>query len=78
MDQGSRVKRKTRTLSPARSFGCGQVFCALSAGAGLYLNDKAESFAAGVALAGALVDSGKAMAALEKLIEVSNRPEEEA
>ena len=50
----------------------------LNAGAGLYLNDKAESFAAGVALAGALVDSGKAMAALEKLIEVSNRPEEEA
>ena len=50
----------------------------LNAGAGLYLNDKAESFAAGVALAGALVDSGKAMAVLEKLIEVSNRPEEEA
>ena len=29
----------------------------------------------GVALAGSLIDSGKAAAALEKLIEVSTRPE---
>ena len=49
----------------------------LNAGAGLYLNGKAESFQAGVALAGELIDSGRAMATLEKFIEVSNRPEEE-
>ena len=49
----------------------------LNAGAGLYLNGKAESFQAGVELAGELIDSGRAMATLEKFIEVSNRPEEE-
>ena len=50
----------------------------LNAGAGLYLNGKAESLAAGVRLAGELIDSGRAMATLDKVIEVSNRPEEEA
>jgi anthranilate phosphoribosyltransferase len=50
----------------------------LNAGAGLYLNGKAESFRTGVMLAGELVDSGKASATLDKFIEVSNRPEEEA
>ena len=49
----------------------------LNAGAGLYLNDKAGSFKEGVILAGELVDTGKAKKTLEKLIEVSNRPEEE-
>ena len=49
----------------------------LNAGAGLYLNGKAESMKAGVALAGELVDSGRAMATLEKIIEVSRRPERE-
>ena len=47
----------------------------LNAGAGLYLNGKADSFQAGVALAAELIDSGKALATLEKVIEVSNRPE---
>jgi len=50
----------------------------LNAGAGLYLNGKADSFEAGVKLAGELIDSGRAMATLEKVIEVSNRPEDEA
>ena len=50
----------------------------LNAGAGLYLNGKAENFRAGVALAGELVDSGKAAATLVKFIEISNRPEDEA
>ena len=50
----------------------------LNAGAGLYLNGKADTFAAGIELAGALIDSGRATAALEKVIEVSNRPEAEA
>ena len=50
----------------------------LNAGAGLYLNGKAETFADGVCLAGELTDSGRALATLEKIIEVSNRPEAEA
>ena len=48
----------------------------LNAGAGLYLNGRADSFADGVKLAGTLIDSGKAMATLQRVIEVSNRPEE--
>ena len=44
--------------------------------AGIYLNGKAESLAASVKLAGALIDSSSAMATLQKVIEVSNRPEE--
>ena len=50
----------------------------LNAGAGLYLNGQAETFADGVRLAGELTDSGRALAALEKIIEVSNRPGAEA
>ena len=57
--------------------GCRRNAALLNAGAGLYLNGKAENMKAGVALAAELVDSGKAAAALEKIIEVSNRPEEE-
>ncbi|MBO4927133.1 MAG: anthranilate phosphoribosyltransferase [Clostridiales bacterium] len=44
----------------------------LNAGAALYIAGKAESFEAGVALAGELIDSGKAAATLERFIEVSN------
>ena len=47
----------------------------LNAGASLYIGGKADTMADGVALAGSPIDSGKAAAALEKLIEVSNRPE---
>ena len=47
----------------------------LNAGAGLYLNGKAETMAEGVRLAAALIDSGKALATLEKVIAVSNREE---
>ena len=50
----------------------------LNAGAGLYLNGRADSFPAGVALAAELIDSGKAMATLQRMIEVSNRPEADA
>ena len=49
----------------------------MNAGAGLYLNGRADSFAAGVRLAGELIDSGRAMATLQKVIEVSHRPEDE-
>ena len=44
----------------------------LNAGAALYIGGKAASVADGVRLAAELIDSGKAAAALEKLIEVSN------
>ena len=50
----------------------------MNAGASLYLGGKAESMKAGVALAAQLIDSGKALETLNKLIEVSNRPEAEA
>ncbi len=49
--------------------------CLLNAGAALYINKKADSIADGIKLAGELIDSGKAYAVLEKMIEVSNRPE---
>lgn len=50
----------------------------LNAGAALYIAGKSDTFADGVALAADLIDSGKALAALEKVVEVSNRPEYEA
>ncbi len=50
----------------------------LNAGASLYIGGKAESMKEGIALAAELIDSGKALETLNKLIEVSNRPEAEA
>ena len=47
----------------------------LNAGASLYIGGKAESFKDGVKLAAEIIDSGKAMETLKKVIEVSNRPE---
>lgn len=47
----------------------------MNAGAALYIGGKAESMKAGVALAAEIIDSGKAAKTLDKLIEVSNRPE---
>ena len=49
----------------------------MNAGASLYIADKAETFKDGIALAASLIDSGKATETLKKIIEVSNRPEEE-
>ena len=49
----------------------------MNAGAALYIGGKADSIREGIARAAGLIDTGKAMATLEKLIEVSNRPEEE-
>ncbi|MBP5533709.1 MAG: anthranilate phosphoribosyltransferase [Lachnospiraceae bacterium] len=45
----------------------------LNAGAALYIGGKAESYKEGIELAKELIDSGKAKATLEKMIEVSNR-----
>ena len=50
----------------------------MNAGASLYIGGKAESLREGIALAGELIDSGKALAVLQKLIKVSNRKEEQA
>ena len=50
----------------------------LNAGASLYIAGKAATMKEGTILAAELIDSGKAKATLEKLIEVSNRPEAEA
>ena len=50
----------------------------MNAGASLYIGGKAESMKEGIALASQLIDSGKALETLNKLIEVSNRPEAEA
>ncbi len=47
----------------------------LNAGAALYIGGKAETIREGVALAAEIIDSGKALETLNKLIEVSNRPE---
>ena len=46
----------------------------MNAGAALCIGGKADSIKEGVALAAELIDSGKAAAVLEKLIEVSNQP----
>lgn len=48
----------------------------LNAGASLYIGGKVDNLKAGVDLAAELIDSGKALATLEKFIEVSNRREE--
>ena len=47
----------------------------LNAGAALYIGGKADSIKEGVKLAAELIDSGKALETLERLIEVSNRSE---
>ena len=45
----------------------------LNAGAALYVAKKADTIGDGIKLAAELIDSGKAMETLEKIIEVSNR-----
>ena len=47
----------------------------LNAGAALYIGGKAGDMKEGIALAAELIDTGKALTTLQKLIEVSNRPE---
>lgn len=49
----------------------------LNAGAALYIAGRADSMKDSAVLAAELIDSGKAMETLNKLIEVSNRPEVE-
>ena len=49
----------------------------MNAGTALYIGGKADSIADGIVLAAKLIDSGKTLETLHKLIEVSNRPEVE-
>lgn len=49
----------------------------MNAGAALYIGGKTDSMKDGIALAAEIIDSGKALETLNKLIEVSNRPEAE-
>ena len=49
----------------------------MNAGASLYIGGKAESMAEGIKRAAELIDSGKALQVLSKLIDVSNRPDAE-
>ena len=44
----------------------------LNAGAAIYIGGKADTFEDGVKIAGELIDKGKALETLEKVIEVSN------
>ena len=48
----------------------------LNAGAALYIGGKAESMKEGIALAGELIDSGKARKTLDDVIRISNAAEE--
>lgn len=50
----------------------------MNAGAALYIGGKVECIKDGIHLAAELIDSGNALKTLERLIEVSNRLEEEA
>ena len=49
----------------------------MNSGAALYIGGKADSMKDGIVLAEEIIDSGKALKTLHKLIEVSNRPEVE-
>lgn len=49
----------------------------INAGAALYIGGKADSIKDGIELAAEIIDSCKALETLNKLIEVSNRPEVE-
>ncbi len=50
----------------------------MNAGAAIYIGGKADSMKEGIGLAAELIDSGRALDTLDRLIEVSNRPEVEA
>lgn len=47
----------------------------MNAGAALYIGGRAESMKEGIVLAAEIIDAGKALVTLDKLIEGSNRPE---
>ena len=55
--------------------GCRRNAVLMNAGAALYIGGRAESIKEGILLAGELIDSGKAADVLQRLVEVSGRPE---
>jgi len=63
----------TRAILAGEERGAKRNATLLNAGASLYIGEKAASMEEGVKLAAELIDSGKATAVLEKMIEVSNR-----
>ena len=65
----------TRAILSGKEKGPKRDAVLMNAGASLYIGGKAESFEEGVKLAAQIIDSGKATETLEKIIEVSNRPE---
>ena len=64
--------RITRDILSGKHQGTKRNAVLLNAGAGLFVAGKADTLAGGVKLAGELIDSGKALAALEKVVKVSN------
>lgn len=68
----------TRDILSGKLHGHKRNVVLMNAGAALFIGGKADSMKDGIALAAELIDSGKALETLEKLIEVSNRPEVEA
>lgn len=62
----------TRDILSGKIQGTKRNAVLLNAGAGLFVAGKADSIAEGVKLAGEIIDSGRAAAALEKVITVSN------
>lgn len=62
----------TRDILAGKIQGTKRNAVLLNAGAGLFVAGKADSIAEGVKLAAEVIDSGKATAALEKVIAVSN------
>ena len=64
--------RITRDILSGKLQGTKRNAVLMNAGAGLFVAGKADTIADGVKLAAELIDSGKALAALEKVIKVSN------
>ena len=62
----------TRAILSGEEKGAKRNATLMNAGASLYIGGKADSMAEGIKLAAELIDSGKALATLEKFIEVSN------
>ena len=62
----------TRDILGGTLRGCKRDTVVLNAAAGLLVNDKADTLEAGIELANELIDSGAALATLQKYIEVSN------
>ena len=70
--------RITRRILSGEERGAKRDIVLMNAGAAFYAADRTASIAEGIQLAKEMIDSGKAAAKLQELIEVSNAPEAEA